>query len=127
GSGYPDQNEPFAFLYLLDDDVEFMDDNPTVPGSTNALKDFPTFTWQPYFVNRNGLDEDIASTPDATAYADYYKWIMGCNAVLDNIAEAVGTAEQKDRVRAEALAVRAFLYFRLVNVYGDPYYKNPEG
>ena len=126
GSGYPGEKEPFNFTYLMDDDVEFNRSFTELVGTDGAIEQFPTFTWQPDFVNRNGLGTEIAATPNSTGYAQYYTWIMGCNAVLDNIDEAIGTQEQRDRVRAEALAVRAFLYFRLANVYGEPYYKNPE-
>ena len=61
-----------------------------------------------------------------TPYARYYERVMGCNAVLDYIDEAIGTAQDRDRVKAEALAVRAYYYFQLVNLYGEPYSHNPD-
>ena len=128
GSGYlNNDDEPFGFTYLLDDDVEFQHDSPIAPGSSASAQYQPTYSWQPSFVDIDGIGQQVAETPNKTAYAKYYERIMGCNAVLDNIEGSIGSQEQKDRVRAEALAMRAFYYFRLTNIYGDPYSKNPEG
>ncbi len=46
--------------------------------------------------------------------------------MLDYIDEAIGTQDDRDRVKAEALAVRALLYFQLVNIYGEPYNHNKD-
>lgn len=127
GSGYMRNEEPSNFIYFLDDDVEFNMLSETFPGSNEAQSYMPTFTWQPFFVDRNGVGVDIATSPGSTAYARYYNWIMGCNAVLDNIDKAIGTDQERNRVKAEALAVRATYYFRLANLYGDPYNANPNG
>ena len=51
---------------------------------------------------------------------------MGINAVLDGIDDAVGDQEDRDIVKAEALTLRAFGYFMLVNLYGEPYNYNKE-
>ena len=126
GSGYPRTDEPFDFLYLMDDDVEFAMDFQAA-GSIAALEQYPRFTWQPSMVDRNGQGEIISVNPGDTPYAKYYTSIMGCNAVLDNIDNSIGTDAQKQKVRAEALAVRAYYYFQLANYYGEPYFKNPEG
>jgi hypothetical protein len=45
---------------------------------------------------------------------------------LENIDKSIGSQQEKDRVKAEALAVRAMYYFRLANVYGEPYNYNPK-
>ncbi|MEJ5053449.1 RagB/SusD family nutrient uptake outer membrane protein [Sphingobacterium sp. MYb382] len=126
GSGYQGKEEPSTFVYFLDDDVEFnlLDEN--VVGSNDARRDRLQFTWQPSFVNYDGNGLEIASSPGSTPYARYYAWIMGCNAVLDNINAAIGTEPERNRVKAEALAVRAIYYFQLANLYGEPYTANPE-
>ncbi|WEK37505.1 MAG: RagB/SusD family nutrient uptake outer membrane protein [Candidatus Pseudobacter hemicellulosilyticus] len=128
GSGYLVKEEPFAFTFLMDDDVEFRydDQGNTNPGSSTAIQHFPNFTWQPNFMDVNGLGQLVSENPGTTAYAISYKYIMGCNAVLDNIDEAIGTQTEKDRVRGEALAMRAWHYFRLVNVFGEPYNYNKD-
>ena len=130
GSGYMTNIEPMNFLYLMDDDVDFFleyaDDESNVVGSYDAQLNFLWYTWQPKLADRNGVGELIAEDPASTAYFKYYKWIMGCNAVLDNIDDAIGSQQEKDRVKAEALAVRAMYYFRLANLYGEPYNHNPQ-
>lgn len=54
-------------------------------------------------------------------YTSAYKLIMGCNAVLDYMDDVIGTPEEKNDVKAQALALRSFYYFHLVNIYGKPY------
>lgn len=127
GSGYYPRSEPAAFLYFMDDDVEFNAayNNGQAPGSSAARLNFPTYTWQPYFVDFNGLGDPVAQDPASTGYYSYYTWIKGCNAVLDNIDNAIGTQAERDRVKGEALAVRAFYYWRLAELYGEPYNVNP--
>lgn len=127
GSGYYPRQEPADFLYFMDDDVEFNStyDNGSAVGSTTARIHFPKFTWQPYFVDFNGLGDPVAQDPASTGYYMYYTWIKGCNAVLDNIDNAIGTQAERDRVKGEALAVRAFYYWRLAEMYGEPYNANP--
>jgi len=46
---------------------------------------------------------------------------MGVNAVLDGIDEANGDTESRDLVKAEALALRGYYYYMLVNIFGKPY------
>lgn len=129
GSGYYPNQEPAAFVYYLDDDVEFNMEynNGSFVGSITANASFPAFTWQPTFVDRDGNGVEIAEDPSATPYARYYTWIKGCNAVLDHIDDAIGTQLERDQVKAEALALRALYYFKLVNLYGDPVSENPDG
>ncbi|MBO9632451.1 MAG: RagB/SusD family nutrient uptake outer membrane protein, partial [Chitinophagaceae bacterium] len=127
GSGYYPRQEPAAFLYFMDDDVEFNStyNNGSAVGSSIAKTYFPTFSWQPYFVDFNGMGDPVAQDPSSTGYYSYYSWIKGCNAVLDNIDKAIGAQNDRDRVKSEALAVRAFYYWRLANMYGEPYQVNP--
>lgn len=131
GSGYMNSiSEPNWNIYFMDDDVDFFieryngDDSPV--GTLDAKTNFLNYTWQPKQADRNGIGDLIAEDPGGTAYAQYYKWIMGCNAVLDNIDKAIGTDTDKNRVRAEALAIRAYYYFILANMYGEPYNYNPQ-
>lgn len=130
GSGYMANVEPMDFLYFMDDDVDFFleyDNDPSnVVGSYEAQLNYLWYTWQPNLADRNGVGELIAEDPAGTAYATYYARIMGCNAVLENIDKSIGSQQDKDRVKGEALAVRAMYYFRLANLYGEPYNHNPQ-
>ncbi|QHS58396.1 RagB/SusD family nutrient uptake outer membrane protein [Chitinophaga agri] len=128
GSGYMTNNEPMKYLYLMDDDVDFFleyaNDPSYVVGSYDAKQNFLWYSWQPKLADMDGMGVLIAEDPSVTTYAQYYAKIMGCNAVLENIDKAIGTQSEKDRVKAEALAVRAMYYFRLANLYGEPYNYN---
>ncbi|ASZ09641.1 RagB/SusD family nutrient uptake outer membrane protein [Chitinophaga pendula] len=130
GSGYMSNEEPMRFVYFMDDDVdlfiEYANGQESPVGKYDAKYNYLYYTWQPTMADRNGVGDLISEDPGSTAYAKYYKWIMGCNAVLDNIDKAIGTQWEKDRVKGEALAVRAFYYFRLANLYGEPYNQRPQ-
>lgn len=82
-----------------------------------AYKD--VYTWQPN-VCQLLEDKDL----DATYYKSYqnlYSLIMVCNTVLDGLSDATGTATELARTRGEALALRAYYYWYLVNLYALPY------
>ncbi|TWV94673.1 RagB/SusD family nutrient uptake outer membrane protein [Chitinophaga pinensis] len=130
GSGYMTNSEPMNYLYFMDDDVDFFleyaNDPSNVVGTYDAQQNYLWYTWQPKLADINGLGILISEDPSVTTYAQYYTKILGCNAVLDNIDKSIGTQQEKDRVKAEALAVRAMYYFRLANLYGEPYNVNPK-
>lgn len=132
GTGYPSLEKPnFSFTSLMDDDVAmnltFIGNEPDYyVESSDAVTYFPTYSWQPTFGDFDGMGNDIAQTPGSTAYAGFYERILGCNAVLDNIDNAIGTQAERDRIKAEALALRAMYYFWLVNLYGEPYNHDKE-
>ncbi|HEY9551569.1 MAG TPA: RagB/SusD family nutrient uptake outer membrane protein [Prevotella sp.] len=137
GSAYPDNNAPdMSWVSFLDDDCSaYLDltgyDASWQPidgfaGENATITPLPYYSWQPYMMDQNGFGEKINTTASATTYAQFYQKIMGCNAVLDGIDNALGTQESRNRVKAEALAVRSLLYFQLVNLYGQPYNYNKE-
>ena len=148
GSGYPDNNGPdISVLTFLDDDcaqmlnlikkqngydqvtwepITIVYEPDFYAGNEQTVTAAPYYQWQPTMMEFNGFQEQINETPSETMYYQFYQKIMGCNAVLDLIDGAIGTEDQRDRVKAEALAVRALLYFQLVNIYGEPYNYNKE-
>ena len=77
------------------------------------------FTWQPDMWETGGSRIN-------SSYADAYALIMGVNAVLDGIDGARGDQATRDRVKAEALGLRGFYYFFLVNLFGEPYNYNKD-
>ena len=117
GSGYPSTAYyPGSILAQLDDDKMLDRDGENVLGSTGAEEWFPAFTWQPDLYRR-----DEGTPLASTEYYMWYERIKGCNAVLDYIDDAIGTQSEREQVKAEALALRAYYYFWLVNLYGEPY------
>lgn len=75
------------------------------------------FSWQP----------DMFETASQLGYSSpnvwdgCYRYILGANATMDYLSEVDGTEAEKNYVRAQALGLRAFYYYLLVNYYGAPY------
>lgn len=51
----------------------------------------------------------------------YYRCIGNANAVIENVDKLVGTQADKNRLKGEALTMRAWAYFYLVQIYGKRY------
>lgn len=128
GSAYPKAvggKDIMSILTILDDDVCCSDSlggvialNNTV--SYTALKD--VFAWQPDFWT--SLQEKQAFY--VNYWENYYQYILGANAALDYIDDVNGTINEKNIVKAQAYALRAFYYFQLVNLFGEPYNYNKQ-
>ncbi|MFN8347514.1 MAG: RagB/SusD family nutrient uptake outer membrane protein [Spirosomataceae bacterium] len=54
-------------------------------------------------------------------YEMYYRVIGNANIAIANIDNSVGTQAEKDQLKGEALALRAWSYFNLVQLYGKRY------
>ena len=54
-------------------------------------------------------------------YEMYYRLIGNANVAIANIENAIGTPAEKNQIKGEALAIRAFSYFNLVQYYGKRY------
>ena len=118
---YMGYSDIWQVLFVVSDEVQLRSDifewgyDEWSPG----MEVEGVFTWQP------DMWEDESSRINS-AYADTYELIMGVNAVLDGIDEARGDQETRERVKAEALGLRGFYYFFLVNLFGEPYNYNKE-
>jgi hypothetical protein len=55
------------------------------------------------------------------AFRLYYRCIGNANALIENIDNATGTDADKNRLRAEALTMRAWSYFNLVQIFAQRY------
>ncbi len=51
----------------------------------------------------------------------YYRCLGNANALVENIDNATGTEEDKRRLKAEGLTMRAWCYFNLVQIYAKRY------
>ncbi len=124
GAGYPDPEVSlYNVLYLLDDDYMLsensLDDEEDNSGAVSA---FPFYTWQANMWERQEVDVSTYGE----FYSPTYTRLMGVNAVLDGIDEAVGEVEDREQIKAEALALRGYYYFMLVNLFGEPYNYNKQ-
>ena len=117
GSAY-DMRNSGEILYLLDDDVALEEKQYYGGDNANAINCFGYFTWQPDMWERWYKITD--------AYVSIYGQLKGVNATLDGIDEATGSDVERDYVKAEALGLRGYYYFMLINLYGEPYNHNKQ-
>lgn len=109
----------FPWLELLTDNVQ----NSFTPNERHysiVRQGIPVFTWQADMFEQL----EIENANDAT-WETLYSKIKGCNVVLDMLDKVSGTEESKLNQKGQALALRAYYYFLLVNLFGEPY--NKEG
>jgi hypothetical protein len=106
-----------AYLDLMTDDMT-SNFNPKPEGLSMYQRYEGPFTWQ------RDMYETMAAAAiieDIDTYAHYYRKIMGCNVVLDLIDKVRGDDSSRGNVRGQALAMRGYYYFMLVNLFGQPY------
>lgn len=116
GEAYQLTSVMHDYIELLNDDVQ-SDFNENVFVQTALTKYAPVFTWR-----RDMLDKLIeVSATNPNAWFNYYSRIKGCNVVLDYVDRVEGTTAEKENLRGQALALRSFYYFMMVNLFGKPY------
>lgn len=106
-------------LLVMDDDVKineslYYGDYPHSLAQTLAH----CFTWQ------SDMWEDLNTLE--SQYEAMYTSIMAMNAILDDIDDVEGDIAEREIVKAQALGTRAYCYFILVNMFGEPYNFNKE-
>ncbi|QEC44095.1 RagB/SusD family nutrient uptake outer membrane protein [Pseudobacter ginsenosidimutans] len=102
---------------LMSDDMQYYAHQ--IDHDYEAKTGYPAFTWQYNF-------DDLARTSGLTnpfkdSWTVLYNHITGCNIAIDATPESKGTASEKDQLMGEAYALRAFLYWHLVNLYSRPF------
>ncbi|MBO9631853.1 MAG: RagB/SusD family nutrient uptake outer membrane protein, partial [Chitinophagaceae bacterium] len=108
-----------AVMYM-DDDIQCYSYPTAFDQPTAAEFPLAAFTWQPNYLQLlTGMG--YVTEEGGNTYKKYYKCIAGCNIALDAVDKTIGTQEEKDQLKGEALVLRAFYYFNLANLYGNPY------
>jgi len=125
GEGYAMATTIDPLTHLLTDDFQGVTINSyyqsTFYTEANvAYKEI--YTWQP---NMGQVMEDKQLSSIYKSYQDIYELIMTCNLVIEGCGEAEGTQDEYNQTVGEALAMRAYYYWYLVNLYAMPY--NMEG
>lgn len=126
GEAYPryDKTDLNIFLDLMCDDVTAAPYQKPQEGF-DSDKFLAAYTWQPDMYDM--MDNAGLAYSRSDMYLTYYEFIMGTNAVLDYVDDA--PADQKEEinyVKAQAYALRGFMYFNLVNIFGKPYNVAPQ-
>lgn len=108
-----------AFTYgdLLSGNLNFSPNSGVSQGVVSA----PAFVDLLY-----DFSDDKTQSELANFYQDCYAIINNINIILENIdAVPDATAEKKNEIKAEALALRAFLHFQLYKIYAQNYTFTP--
>lgn len=106
---YDAQNQPGVGGILLH--MDFMGDDITQPGAAWYSSD--SGTWASH---RNEV-----SAFTSYCYRFFYRVIGNANYIIDNIDGATGSDDEKNRIKGEALTLRAYAHFFLVQLYGKRY------
>lgn len=122
GEGYASRTPIFPYLELLTDNVESNYSNATGQ-ETMLLNGAPVFTWAEDMYEQ--LQKN--NVPWYNSWQNLYHWINGCNVVIDQLPLVTGSKQAKERLKAEALGLRSFYYFMLVNAYAVPYNTEDSG
>lgn len=107
--GYPIRHD--LFTDIMTDDFDF---HAATAQASNISSYLPIFLWKDDY-------PDGAGTGPVAAYAEYYKKIYTANLVLEGIDQADGPAEQKAAAKGEALLLRSYCHFILVNMFARHY------
>lgn len=63
----------------------------------------------------------LASGSSSIMWTNLYNIINQCNIIIDNIENASGTDEMKNDIKGQALAMRGYCYFQLIQFYQQTY------
>lgn len=127
GNAYIDaanQSRPIFSLHeIFSDDWAVTDANGN---NTTNLSRYtlykPLYAWHPQLF-KLAIDNNVSFY---NVWQGTYQNILGCNAVLDYVDKLQGSTQDRDYVKGQALALRAFYYFQLVNLFGEPYNYNKQ-
>ncbi len=87
----------------------------------DAFSTLPFVSHYRYQAHRNKNSSLISNT-----WNRFHRLINEANHLLKYLEEATGEAAEKDRIKGEALAMRAYAHFKLVEVFSHTYDFNPE-
>ncbi len=112
----------FSYNEIFSDDWACSSENST---HTSNLSKYPkykaVYAWHPDMFKISSENVNYQNVWRFT-----YERILGCNSALDYIDDMTGSEEEKNYVKGQALALRAFYYFNLINLFGEPYYYNKQ-
>lgn len=106
-----DETQIHTYLDIMTDDVKENIKGSFLGGDTRA-SGYGYYTWQadPEQTVSGAISED-------KAWETYYHSILICNITLDNIGDISGSKAEKEDLKAEAYALRAYCYFRFSTVW----------
>ncbi|RHR79719.1 RagB/SusD family nutrient uptake outer membrane protein [Odoribacter sp. AF15-53] len=122
GDAYPLATSSCLFNLhnAFDDDIEMSEDFILQTSSYGIIGLQYIYSWDPQMFDLYPGQSAVLQ------WSTYYQHILGTNAALDYLDDVKGSIEDKAYVAAQAYALRAFFYFNLVNLFGEPYNYNKD-
>lgn len=107
----------FAYADLLGGNISF------TPSTSNGTISIPAFVDQIYNFAEEKSDSELGSF-----YSGSYEIINNVNLILENIDQiSDATSGEKNQIKAECLALRAFTHFNLYKIYAQNYAFSADG
>lgn len=105
-----------SYLDIMTDDCKEFASVPSVLSPDNRINVFGYWAWQPEpeYPYEGVLQND-------KTWGMYYRHILLSNITLHDLPGLPGDENDKTFLRGECHLIRAFAYFMLVNIYGEPY------
>jgi len=108
-----------AYPLRADVFTEIMTDNFHHYASTMQASNGATYI--PIYLWKDEYSESITTATPTYAYSHYYKKIYEANLVIEEAERVSGTDQKKKALLGEALMLRAYGYFSLVNLFSMHY------
>ena len=106
---YGNQNQPGVGGILLN--FEFMGDD--ISQATSAWYSNEAGSWNSHRADNAAMT--------SYSYRLYYRIIGNANFIIDNIDATTGSDDEKKKIKAECLTLRAYSYYYLVQMFGKRY------
>lgn len=97
-----------AMMIILD----VLGEDVVIPNTSNTWH-LPETRWQAH--------RSETAAGDQLPYQLYYRLIGNANIAIANLDNAAGAQSERNQLKGEALGIRAFSYFNLVQLYGKRY------
>ncbi|WP_294142809.1 RagB/SusD family nutrient uptake outer membrane protein [uncultured Sanguibacteroides sp.] len=119
GEGYIRDNiKMHEYLDIMTDDVEEKAESYPMMAMDIRSDGYGYYCWQP---NPEYRFTGVLNADNA--WEVYYNKILIANNIINLIDKADGSEADKKDLKGEAYFLRAYAYFMLVNLYGEPYEK----
>jgi starch-binding outer membrane protein, SusD/RagB family len=118
--GYPYQDKISILLNIMTDDAYCNGGQGQLNYVAAVRKGRSAFTWSKDMFQEL-LQDGLSTTNHVNSWQVLYKKIAGCNVVLDYLDRVSGEITPRENLRGQALAMRGFYYFQLVNMFAKPF------
>ncbi|MCZ4245124.1 RagB/SusD family nutrient uptake outer membrane protein [Pedobacter punctiformis] len=106
---------------IITDDVQCFGGQGQINYELVARRGKGPYTWSSQLFEDVLSGDGLTNTSNVNSWAIIYKRIAGCNVVMNYVDKVSGSQSDKENLKGQALAMRGYYYFTLVNIFGKPY------